>query len=114
MKNKYLAVILFFITNAAFSAVPLNGEYQLGGSLSHKGEPKEGKSHLYITINEDSAKKLYNSLEGKPSMDMCTGYYIKAQGGLICYETVPKEKYFCGFSINTKNNKIEAGLGGCI
>lgn len=114
MGNTHLVLLLFFISGSVFSAVPLNGEYQLGGALSHKGEPKKGKSHLYITITDDSAKKLYHSLEGKPEKDMCTDYYVKSQGGLVCYEVTPKEKYFCGFSINTKNNKIEAGLGGCI
>ena len=114
MRNIHLALMLLFLTGTALSAVPLNGEYQLGGELSQKGEPKKGKSHLYITITDDSAKNLYHSLEGKPEKDMCTDYYVKSQGGLVCYEVTPREKYFCGFSINTKNSKVEAGLGGCI
>jgi len=94
MKNIYFALILFLITSTAISAVPLHGEYQLGGPLSHKGEPKKGKSHLYIIITEKPVKQLYHSLEGKPLMDRCTGYYTKAEGGLICYEATPKVKYF--------------------
>ena len=114
MRNRHLAFILFFAVSTAQSAVPLNGEYQLAGPLSHKGEPTRGDSHLYVNLTDDAAKILFHALTGKASKDMCTGYNTKGRGNLVCYEVVPEKEYFCGFSVNLTNNKVEAGLGGCI
>lgn len=72
-----------------------------------------GKSHLYISLTNEAAKTLYASLAGEAVEDPCTGYMVKAQGNVGCYEIVSKEKYFCSFAVNLKRNAVEAGLGGC-
>jgi hypothetical protein len=93
--------------------VQLRGDYQLSGRLDHNGSPTPGKSHLYISLTDDAAKALYESLGGDPAEDPCTGYRVKAQGNVGCYEIVPNERYFCSFSINLERGAVEAGLGGC-
>ena len=97
----------------ALEPVPLSGEYQLSGRLGHKGSTTPGKSHLYISLKDDAAKTLYESLGGDPAEDLCTGYRVKAQGNVVCYGIVPNQEYFCSFSVNLERGAVEAGLGGC-
>ena len=98
----------------ALNPEKLEGEYQLGGRLDHKGSPTQGRSHLYISLTDEAAKALYESLAGDPREDPCTGYKVKGRGNVGCYEIEPNEKYFCSFSINLERGAVEAGLGGCI
>ena len=93
--------------------VPLEGEYQLGGSLDHNGAIFPGRSHLYVSISGDAAQILYQSLDGDPLDDVCTGYKVKGRGNIACYEIAPEEQHFCTFSINLERSVVEAGLGGC-
>lgn len=106
-------VAILPIANALHPA-KLEGEYQLGGRLDHQGSPARGKSHLYISLTAGAAKGLYESLAGDPRKDPCTGYKLKSQGNVGCYEIEPGKRYFCSFSINLERDAVEAGLGGCI
>ena len=108
------ATLLVLVSSGrALEPVQLSGEYQLAGRLEHNGSPTPGKSHLYISLKNDAAKTLYESLDGKPAEDACTGYRVKSQGNVGCYEIAPNEQYFCSFSVNLESNAVEAGLGGC-
>ncbi len=96
-----------------YAGVTLEGDYQLAGPLTHQGATTPGKSHLYINLSNDAAKRLYEELDGVPTKDECTGYMVKGKGNIGCYETETGKTYFCSFSVNLENSKIEAGLGGC-
>lgn len=93
--------------------VDLHGEYKLGGRLDHDGSILDGNSHLYISITNEAATKLFQSLPGDPLNDACTGYKLKAGGNVVCYQIKP-EQHFCSFSVNLERNVIETGLGGCL
>jgi hypothetical protein len=109
-----VAALLVLASNVrAMDPVQLRGEYQLAGRLEHNGATTPGKSHLYISLTDDAARNLYESLGGDPAHDPCTGYTVKAQGNVGCYEIVPNEQYFCSFSVNLERGAVEAGLGGC-
>jgi hypothetical protein len=108
-----ITLLLLVSSGNALEPVQLSGEYQLGGRLEHNGSPTSGKSHLYISLKNDAAKSLYESLDGEPAEDPCTGYRAKAQGNVGCYEITPNKEYFCSFSVNLERNAVEAGLGGC-
>ena len=100
------------ISSFAQQPVQLQGEYQLGGPLDHNGSILEGDSHLYISLSNEAAKTLYQSLPGDPFDDACTGYKLKAHGNVVCFQIKPEE-HFCSFSVNLERNAVEAGLGGC-
>jgi hypothetical protein len=106
-------LLLLVSSSKALEPVRLSGEYQLGGRLEHNGSPSSGKSHLYVTLEHDAAKTLFQALDGEPIEDPCTGYRVKAGGNVGCYEITPNEQYFCSFSVNLARNAVEAGLGGC-
>lgn len=108
-----LALLLAAPCVTAADPVQLDGEYQLGGRLDHNGSVMSGKSHLYISLTEDAARNLFTSLAAEAVEDPCTGYMVKAQGNIGCYEIVSNEKYFCSFAVNLERNAVEAGLGGC-
>ena len=108
-----VALLVLVSSVRAMNPVQLTGEYQLAGRLEHDGATTPGKSHLYISLTDDAAKTLYESLGGDPAEDPCTGYRVKAQGNVGCYEIVPNERYFCSFSVNLERGAVEAGLGGC-
>ena len=108
-----VTLLVFAPSVRATDPVQLKGEYQLAGRLDHSGSTTPGKSHLYISLTDDAAKTLYESLGGEPAEDPCTGYRVKAQGNVGCYEVVPNERYSCSFSVNLERGAVEAGLGGC-
>lgn len=98
----------------AGNPVKLQGDYQLAGRLDHKGSPTQGASHLYVSLTDQAARDLYESLPGDPREDACTGYKFKAWGNVGCYEIEPNDRYLCSFSIDLERGAVEAGLGGCI
>lgn len=110
-----LGTLLALATVAqALEPGPLQGEYQLAGSLDSKGSPRDGSSHLYLSLRDDAAKRLYATLAEDAHEDPCTGHRLKARGNVACYEIEPNERYFCSFSIDLDRGVVEAGLGGCI
>jgi len=112
IKLAALASIVIALPSIAQNPVILQGEYELGGPLDHSGSVQQGESHLYISLSNDAAKELYESLPGIPVEDPCTGYQLKARGNVVCYQVSP-EGHFCSFSVNLEHNEVEAGLGGC-
>ena len=113
MKKIYLILSFSIVIGNVNADMPLEGEYRLAGPLEYQGNTKPGKSHLYITMTNDSAKKLFNSFEGAAVMDECTGMKYKSSGYVMCYEVEPGKKYFCSFSIDMQKNTVSGGLGGC-
>ncbi len=112
--DKITILLIFAIVPIhVYAGVPLEGDYQLAGPLTHKGATTPGQTHLYINLTDGAAKQLYSELEGVPAKDECTGYMVKGKGNVVCYETQPEKKYFCSFSINLEKAQVEAGLGGC-
>lgn len=116
LRTMVAAGAIFVVASIAQASDPiaLDGEYQLGGRLDHKGSPTEGSSHLYLSISNESARALFESLPGDAREDACTGYRVKGLGNVGCYETKPGEAYFCSFSVNLERASVEAGQGGCI
>ena len=119
MRHSYilvLSLIFVFIVgpHASVSAYDLDGTFELAGKLSHKGEPIEGTSHLYISLTPDAARNLYNALDTIPVEDQCTGYTYKGKGNVVYYEINKGSQYLCSFSLNLTDNRVEAGRGGCI
>ena len=113
MKKIFLILTLFTFYGSVKAEIPLEGEYRLAGPLEYQGNTKPGKSHLYITLTNDSAKKLFDSFEGEAVMNECTGMKYKSRGYVICHEVEPGKKYFCSFSIDMDKNTVSGGLGGC-
>lgn len=113
MNKLYVAVVFFLLVGGVNADTPLEGEYRLAGPLTYQGATQPGKSHLYITLTKDAAKKLFNSLDGQPVMDECTGMKYKAQGYVVCHEVEAEKKYFCSFSVDLNKNTVGTGLGGC-
>lgn len=115
----YLAVVAVVVLSAlpsgskAMEPVPLDGTFQLGGPLEHNGEVTSGASHLYLSLQGDAARRLFESLPDEPFDDPCTGYRLRAQGNVACYETEKDRVYFCSFSVNLERGTVEAGVGGC-
>jgi len=108
-----ISLVLATLPLAAHAAVALQGEFTLAGPLTHKGATTPGSSHLYFSLTDQAAKTLYDQLAGQPAKDECTGYLVKGQGNIACYEVVQEGRYFCSFSVNLKSGRVEAGLGGC-
>ena len=96
----------------AQNPVQLQDQFEIGGPLDHNGSIREGESHLYISLSDQAASKLYQSLPGKALDDACTGYKVKGRGNVVCYQINPAQ-HFCSFSVNLERNAVEAGLGGC-
>lgn len=107
-----LVCLAVTLPSLAREPVRLEGEYALGGHLDHNGSIQGGDSHLYISITDQAATTLFQSLPGNPLDDACTGYKLKASGNVVCYQINP-EQHFCSFSVNLERNVIDAGLGGC-
>lgn len=106
------AALLLSLPSIALSPVGLDGDFILGGPLDHNGSIHPGDSYLYLSLENDSASALYRALPGDAFEDPCTGFKLKAAGNVICYETSPNA-HFCSFSVNLKENTVEAGVGGC-
>lgn len=109
-----LAGLLTMVENSeAMDAVPLEGEFQLGGPLEHNGDVTEGDSYLYVSLQGDAARRLFESLPGETFDDPCTGHRLRANGNVACYETEQEKAYFCSFSLNLERGTVGAGTGGC-
>jgi len=113
MKKVLVATVCLVFIGGVRADTPLEGEYKLSGPLTYQGATNPGKSHLYITLTSDAAKKLFESMEGKPVMDECTGMRYKAKGYVACHEVEADKKYICSFSIDLSKNTVGTGLGGC-
>ena len=85
MKQIYLILSLSILIGSVYADTPLEGEYRLAGPLEYQGNTKAGKSHLYITLTNESAKKLFDAFEGEAVMNECTGMKYKSRGYVMCH-----------------------------
>lgn len=108
-----IAMSLLTMVSEAMEPVPLQGEFRLGGGLEHNGEVTHGNSHLYLSLQGDAAKRLFNELPAENFDDPCTGYRLRSRGNVGCYEIEKGSEYFCSFSVNLEQGRVEAGTGGC-
>jgi hypothetical protein len=113
INNLPIYVLFALVSLNACAEVPLEGNLDIGGPVTNKGPPSPGKSHIYLNLNSDAAKALYNALDGVPTHDECTGHMFKGKGNVGCYEIIKGANYYCSFSINIDKGTIEAGMGGC-
>ncbi|MCF6261430.1 MAG: hypothetical protein L3J98_14920 [Gammaproteobacteria bacterium] len=113
MKIVSIILVMLVPVCVAHADAPLEGKYVISGPLDHNGSTKSGRSHIYFTITNDAAKKMFSSFDEKPTLSKCTGWNYKSQGGITCHEVESGKNYFCSFSINLYNGAIGAGLGGC-
>ncbi|MGK0501124.1 MAG: hypothetical protein ACJAYG_002778 [Oceanicoccus sp.] len=93
----------------------LDGSIHLGGKHSDYLQPTQGNSHLYINLEGEVARNLFEKLPGQAIHDECTGYDLKRgyNSSVVCAKA-KNDTYSCSFSINMENNATEIGMDGCI
>lgn len=114
MKNLPVLLIMVIFAAPSYAEIPLQGTFTVAGPVDSSGELYKGNSHVHFKIVEESAKLLFDSLEGAATDDLCTGLKMKSKANLYCYEIEHEKKYECGFSINLDKNRTEASqVGAC-
>lgn len=100
------------VSAALINPKPLDGTFYLSGkSLADppKNQPKD--THLYLQLEGETAKTLYQSMKAKPKYDRCLddGSMTKFVKNMQCTISKDQENYSCNFSLNIAEQKIELG-----
>jgi hypothetical protein len=63
---------------------PITGTYYVGPAMDAE-DPKAPKDHVYMTLNGDVAKSMWDAIPGAAQPDECVGRMVKWSSSLACY-----------------------------
>ena len=105
-------LILYSSSKAELTYSPIKGEIAIYGKYMVDLPPNEPKdSHIYLHLEGDSAKTLWNSIKVKPEYDECldNGSKTKRIGNMQCTQSGDGKTFDCYFSIDVQKQSIEIG-----
>jgi len=107
-------VLLLFFSIPVFADDPfkeLSGQFYISGKSVSDAPNNENKdTHIYIRLNGEAAKKMYNMIKSEPIINRCAVNHLsKFSGNIQCDYFEKTKMYSCQFSVDVKNSQI--GLG---
>lgn len=105
-------LILFVLAPSVFADSPwkdLSGAYHIDSApIMEPKEPLKENTHLYLAIQGEPAKEMYNTIQAEPKFSKCgTDHFYKTSGNISCQYYKSVEEYSCDFSINIKEGTVE-------
>jgi hypothetical protein len=86
---------------------PIDGLYTLSPNSVDPAPGAPLDSHLYVRLEGDTARELYDAMKVEPKFDACTDSPMKKIGGMECTIDTRTQAHQCNFAINISTQKIE-------
>ena len=102
-----LVMISLSIMATEFKWSKIDANYEIFQGEIGEREDKSKNSNLYLSIKENAAKEIYDTIQEKPIRNLCAEYeepsMIKSVGNLTCIKTNTVYECLVGISLESGN-----------
>ena len=90
------------------------GSYHLSAApIMDSDSPLPDSTHVYLNIEGDAAKRIYEAMTVKPYENGCDeDHFAKDAGDFTCVYYPSSKKYFCYFSVDINKGRLDS-IGSC-